>query len=141
MVDVKPRVLWVSRHVPLAAQLKYLESRLGDYDIKVFANKVPSAEWLVENVVVPGGYRYVIAVLPLSIIARLAELQGRHGFTLLRADMELLHNDYSDKCSVFDWERDVMVPGVDAGGRRMWRHYRFKGFKKIKRIELVLEEW
>lgn len=138
---MKAKILWVSRHTPLRAQIEYLRDRLGDVDVKVFSKRVPSAEWLLENVVKPGGYGYIIPVLPMSIIARLVELSKRHGFALLWADMELLHNDYSEECAEYDPDRDAMVPGIDSRGRRMWRHYRFNGFKKIKDVRIEFEEF
>jgi len=134
------RVLWVSRHGMLPAQAGFLFEKLRNFRVEFFRDKVPSAEWLVENVILPKEIDIVIPVLPLSMVARLVELGKKHGFEVWWAQMELLHNDYSEECPEFDRERDAMVPGVDSEGRRMWRHYRFRGFYRVKEVKLELEE-
>ena len=136
----KKNVLWVSRHEMLPVQMKFLAEKLKHFTVEFFRDTVPSAEYLVENVIVPKGINIVIPVLPLSMIARLVELSKKHGFEVWWAQMELLHNDYEETCPDFDEETDAMVPGVDANGRKMWRHYRFKAFYRVKEVKLVLEE-
>ena len=136
----KKNVLWVSRHGMLPAQMRFLAEKLGNFNVEFYNGMVPSAEYLVENVIVPKGINIVIPVLPLSMIARLVELSKKHGFEVWWAQMELLHNDYEETCPDFDEETDAMVPGVDANGRKMWRHYRFKGFHRVREVKLVLEE-
>lgn len=133
-------VLWVSRHEILPAQALLLSEKLGDFKIVMFRDKVPSAEWLLKNVILPREVDIVIPVLPLSIIAKLFDLSKRYGFEIWWAQMELLHNDYSKDCPEFDHKRDTMVLGVDLGGKRIWRHYRFKGFYRVKGIKIELEE-
>ena len=134
----KTRVLWVSRHDLLPAEEEFLKARLGNIEIIQYTDKVPSAEWLYENVIKKLQIRYVLPVLPLSMVARLVELGKREGFTVLWSVMELLHNDYSEDCPEYEPAMDAMVPGRDAEGRKMWRHYRFKEIKKIEALELRL---
>lgn len=133
-------ILWVSRHQPLPVQIRFLEEKLGDFFLEVYPKKVPSADWLVENIIQPKRIDIIIPVLPLSITARLVELGKKHGFQVWWSQMELLHDDYSEKCPEFNEDRDTMVPGVDAQGRKIWRHYRFQKFKKVKEVKLVLED-
>ena len=134
------KVLWVSRHGILPAQAKFLMRKFKSFKIEFFRDKVSSAEWLVKNVVLPKEIDVVIPVLPLSMVARLVELGKKLNFEVWWAQMELLHNDYEEKCQNFDDDRDVMVPGLDSEGKKIWRHYRFKGFYRIKEVKLELEE-
>jgi len=134
-------VLWIYKHEILPAQALLLSEKLGDFKIVMFRDKVPSAEWLLKNVILPREVDIiVIPVLPLSIIARLFDLSKRYGFEIWWAQMELIHIDYSENCPEFDHKRDIMVPGVNLGGKRIWRHYRFKGFYRVKGIKGIKME-
>ena len=138
----KKNVLWVSRHEMLPVQMKFLAEKLKHFTVEFFRDTVPSAEWLVENVILPKKIDIVIPVLPLSMIARLVELSKKHGFEVWWAQMELLHNDYEEAppCPDFNSDTDTMVPGLDSNDNRIWRHYRFKAFYRVKEVKLVLEE-
>jgi len=139
-VEFPRKVLWVSRHKPLNAELKFLEKKLGKYELEILNKPIPSAEWLLENKIKPEKIDIVIPVLPLSIVARLTELSRRHNFQIWWADMQLLHNDKSIVCPEFDPDRDAMVEGRDEKGNKIYRHYRFRTFKRIKKIKLELED-
>jgi len=134
------KVLWVSRHMPLLAQLKELGRKLGRYELKIVNKPIPSAEWLLKEQILPNKIDIVIPVLPLSMIARLCELSRMHGFQVWWTEMQLLHNDVDMKCREFLAERDTMLEGRDEKGNKIYRHYRFKSFKKIRSIRLELEE-
>jgi len=125
-------VLWVSRHEPLEAQRLELKRKLGDVTLVIYKEKVPNAEFVIEMAKKVHA-KYIVPVLPLSFIARLCELARHKGITILWAEMELLHSDRPEPCKEYDPYRDTIVAPN--------RHYRFRGFKKIKRVELVLEEW
>lgn len=134
------KILWVSRHPVLPVQFDFLSKKFGGVSIRIFSKKVPSAEWLYENEIKEGGYDIVIPVLPLSIVARLVELSRRYGFEVWWSEMELLHNDTSRECPEYNPSSDAMVEGYDVDGKLIFRHYRFKAFKRIKAIRLELED-
>lgn len=134
------KVLWVSRHRPLNAELRFIKEKLGDYELKIWDKKVPSAEWLINHLIIPEKIDIVIPVLPLSIIARLSELSERYGYEIWFAEMELLHNDKVFPCEEYNADTDTVVDGIDIDGNRIYRHYRFKTFKRILRIGFDLED-
>lgn len=128
-------VLWVSRHKPLEAQIRTLEDKLGTIMVYQFIGKVPSAEYVVE-VAKRLNAKYIIPVLPLSIIAKLVELAKKHGITVLWAEMEQVktlqhepkpNTDYDPECET--------VVGTEG----LFKIMRFKRFHKIKAIRLELE--
>ena len=75
-------VLWVSRHDPLPVQIQRLKEKLGEFSLIKVSGKIPSAQWLWNNVIsgkVKAGFRvYVVPVLPLSFIAELCNLSKQH---------------------------------------------------------------
>jgi len=133
-------VLWVSRHPPLAQQIIELERKLGGIKIIQLSGVIPSAEFVIEKAKQYGA-KVVVPVLPLSFIARLAELAPREGFTVLYAVMECI--------AVYKSVEDAQKKVQEAPERRCLstyadgtvRVYEFKCFKKVKKVELVLEEW
>lgn len=123
-------ILWVSRHPPLTSQIDFLKNHFGDIRLIQVSGIFQTAEDVVSlalkykaNVVVP--------VLPLSFIARLCDFSKRMNFTLLWAEMKLLHNDREEPCIEFNEDTDVIVEPN--------RHYRFNTFKVIREVKLVLE--
>ena len=131
------RILWVSRHNPLPIQLETLAKLFKHFTLKFFNDKVPSAEWLVENVVLSSKIDIVIPVLPLSIIARLVELSKKHNFQVWWAEMECV--GLRDTPILDDPKREVVLPTIDRNGKPMYRVMRFKRFNKIKAIKLEME--
>lgn len=112
------RILWLSRHSPLPAQLAELR-RLWpgctvDQDVQPFGD---AAE--IVRRVRAGGYDEVVVVAPLSVIDQLCQ----RGLRPLRAEM-----DQVDRLT--DTSREVA-----AGGRI----YRFREFRRVVRLELVTE--
>jgi len=113
------RIIWISRHEPLPAQLRELE-RIFGAGVKVDQDPRPfsSAEDIASRA---RGYDEVLVVAPLSVIARLIEL----GIKPLWAEMERIDAPTGDP----DAE-------VEASGR--W--YRFRRFRRITRITIEYED-
>ena len=68
----------------------------------------------------------------------IAQLVRDKSITWLWAEMRGLHECVLEECDEFNSETDVWLPlrGSDKG-----RHMRFVKFKRIVKVELVLEEW
>ena len=128
-------IIWASQHHPLPAQKQALHRLLGASMIVQLAGRIPSAEYVVEKAL-RWHARYIVAVLPLSMIHRICELARKHGITVLYSEMEsvklLRHKPvaYSD----YDPAREVPVRA-----HRAWRIMRFKKFHVIKGVQLILE--
>ena len=128
----KTTVLWVSRHPPLPAQLEELERKLGGVVVYQLSGTIPNAEYVVEKARELNA-KYIVPVLPLSMIARLTELSKRHGFTVLWAEMQQVSQGTGTPPEI-DKAREVIV---EAHGT--WKVMRFKQFHKIKAVKLELE--
>jgi len=127
------RVLWVSRHPPLPAQLRELERVYGRIDIKIASKSFPAADDVVKAAR-EWGADVIVPVLPLSFVARLCEVARREGFTVLWAEMQSLHTPCPEApCKDFSKDTDVILPGPPS------RHFRFKRFQRIKAVRLELE--
>lgn len=129
----KPVVLWISRHAPLDAQLTSLENKIGRYELVIYGNGVRNDDHVVEMVKFHNA-DYVVAILPLSFIMRLAEKAEENGFVLLYSVMKQLHSCTNLPCPEF-------IKGTDSIAEPGSRHYRFIEFKKIKEVKIVLEDW
>ena len=121
----------MSRHTPLPAQLNFLRRVLGNFKLIIYAQRIPNAEFAVElarkvraDIIIP--------VLPLSFIARLCEASKRENFEVWWAEMHLIHQCTQTPCPDYNPNTDVIMPPN--------RHFRFKTFKRIKEIRLVLED-
>jgi len=110
------KILWVSRHDILPSQRAELNRLFGEVEVRKDPRPFSSAEEIKERFQ-KGGYDEIVVVAPLSVIARLTELEIRP----LWAEME--------QCDPSEAE-------VEAAGR--W--YRFRGFKRIKGIRIEFEE-
>jgi hypothetical protein len=134
----KTVVLWVSRHPPLQAQIRELESRFGGVAVYQMSGVIPNAEVVAEtakkinaNVIVP--------VLPLSMIARLAELSKQNKFTVLIAKM----NNIATTKSVEEAQRlvaerpEARTIATYADG--VVRVFEFERFEKLVEVKLVTE--
>jgi len=137
------KVLWVSQHKLLREeerQLRLYAQRLGlRLELDKYGGKVPSTEWLVKNKILADGYKIVIVVLPLSMVAHLVEFGRRAGFEVWRPKMERLHFDRRLPCPEFDPATDVMVPTLDEDGDPVFLHNRFVRFEKVIDLKLVTE--
>lgn len=131
-------VLWVSRHEPLPAQFKVLEDRLGRINVVKHVGRVANAEEVAE-LAKRVGARYVIPVLPLSIIARLVELAPRYGFEVLWSRMELIASTAdpreAERLVREAPDRRAVVEYADG----IKRVYEFRGIERIKEVKLVTE--
>ena len=83
------RAIWLSRHSPLPKQVLDLRAR----GIEIIAI-IPSVETIEEilEIIKKHDAKYIIPVLPLSMIAKLLEKSQEYGFTILFAEMETIHN-------------------------------------------------
>ncbi|MEM4454825.1 MAG: hypothetical protein QXT28_08960 [Thermofilaceae archaeon] len=132
------RVLWVSRHQPVAAQLDVLKQKLGDVRVIVWQGHAPNAETVLEEALRVGA-RYIVPVLPLSFIARLAELAPQKGITVLFSRMEPI-------ASTRDPEEVLRLLREKPGWRAavtyadgVTRVYEFVRFEVVRSVELVTE--
>jgi len=127
-------VLWMSRHDPLPAQLRELKERLGNYHLVHWSKKVSTDERAIQ-IIKDASAKYVIPVIPESIVKRLVEVQEEHGFRVLVPEMEHLHNCENDQCEEFNPDTDAIVVSRDVEtGETIRRHKRFRGFVWRRRI-------
>jgi len=134
-------VLWISRHRPLTTQVKTLEEKLGSIKLIEYAKPVPTAEKVIE-IVEQTNASYVIPVLPMSFVIRLVQESKKIGFKVLRAEMELIHHCTTKPCPDYNPNTDSIVESKDfETGNIIYRHYRFKGFKVLKEVKFVEEEF
>jgi len=121
------KILWLSRHLPLEAQVRELRRRFGEETVIVQDEKpFSSAEEIVQRMK-DGGFDEIVTVAPLSVIAKLTEL----GIKPLWAEMQDVRF-MEDKN--FNPESDVLLPGPPV------RHFRFIGFRRVKRVGMEFEE-
>jgi hypothetical protein len=134
----KTVVLWVSRHQPLPVQISELERKLGGVTIYQMSGVIPNAETVAE-VAKKLNAEIVVPVLPLSMIARLAELSKQNGFTVLLAKM----NNIATTKSVEEAQRlvaerpEARTIATYADG--VIRVFEFTHFEKLVEVKLVTE--
>ena len=112
------KILWLSRHAPLSAQVSALKALWPgcwiDHDPQPFGDATDIVRRIDR-----GGYAETVVVAPLSVIDHLC----RNGLRPLRAEMEEVKR-------LTDPSREVAASG---------RIYRFREFRRIVRLELVTE--
>jgi hypothetical protein len=133
------RVLWVSRHYPLPAQLAELQRIYGaDVEIVQMQGVIPNAEAVVQKAKEVGA-EVIVPVLPLSMIARLAEMQKKEGFTLLFAKMNAIASvkslEEARKIAMEAPEKRTITTYSDG----VVRVFEFERFEKIVEVKLVTE--
>ena len=132
-------ILWVSRHEILPCELDVIKEIFSDegYTLFIHNNRVPSAEWLVTNVITKKKIDIVIPVLPLTVISELAKLSNKFGFEVWWSDMETVKivdhtpkplHDYNPYC-----EAAVRINGK-------FKIVRFNKFYRLRGIKLILDE-
>lgn len=133
-------VLWISRHKPLPAQLQYLKQKLGDFKLIMHEKPLNTAKDAVE-LIKRHNADYVVPVLPLSFIAHLVNESKNEKFTILRAEMENVHNCETDDCPEFDPETDTIMVSRDLNdpSKIIRRHFRFREFRILKDVLIVTE--
>jgi hypothetical protein len=115
------KILWVSRHPALPAQIRELKKRFGKETVIVAdSNPFSSAEDIVQRL---KGFDEMVVVAPLSVISRLCEL----GVRPLWAEMKVVSGEFNP-------DSDVILPGQPP------RHMRFQQFKRIKKVALEFDE-
>jgi len=131
-------VLWASRHDPVPAQVEDLRARYGpDVRVAKRSGLFQTAEQVVRAAEEVGA-DVVVPVLPLTFVQKLCQYAEARGFTVLYSQMQLIHDSCPGRltCAYFDPHSDVFLPGRG----RINRHYRFQGFRKLLRVELVFED-
>jgi len=134
----KTVVLWVSRHMPLPAQIVELERKLGSIIVYQVKGTIPSAEVVVE-VAKKLNASVVVPVLPLSMIARLAELSRQNGFTVLIAKMNNIATTKSVEEAVRLVQEAPEKRTLATYADGTVRVFEFERFEKLIEIKLVTE--
>ena len=131
-------VLWVSRHPPLHVQIAELERKLGNIIVYQMSGVIPSAEVVVDiakklNVAV------IVPVLPLSMIARLAEISKQNKFTILLAKMNNIATtrDPSEAQRLVAEKPEARTTATYADGTM--RVFEFERFERLVEVKLVTE--
>jgi len=139
------RVLWVSRHEPVPVQLDVLHQKLGGNVLVVkLQQAVPNAEYVLQKAKEVGA-RYIVPVLPLSMIAHLAEQAPREGITVLFSRMKVVaeakkdDRDALQKLFELYRERPEARTVVEYSDRL--RLFEFERFEVVKKVEVVTEPW
>jgi len=134
----KTIVLWVSRHSPLPAQVAELERKLGGVVVYQMSGVIPNAEAVAEaakklnaNIIIP--------VLPLSMIARLAELSKQNKFTVLIAKMNNIATTRvpSEAQRLVAEKPEARTTATYADGAV--RVFEFERFERLVEVKLVTE--
>jgi hypothetical protein len=134
---MKPKVAWVSKHPILPIQIKILKQKLGNPQILQYTQPFVSVEELY-NALKQADVKYAVVVLPLSMIARLTEYND---ITWIWSEMVKIHDDCPGlSCELFNSSTDVLLPTRSNYGM-FYRHLRFSCFKKIKGVQLLLEDF
>lgn len=128
----KNKVAWVSRHMPLPAQLRTLKEKLGtDVELFFFRDVFRDAKdallSLQEKAVT-----HAVVVLPLSMISELLTRAGKH-IVWLRAEMPPANGKFNP-------DTDIVLHSTDENGKPLDRHLRFDRFVILKSVTVITEE-
>jgi len=133
-------VLWVSRHRPLPAQIMELKKKLGRIKVIQVSSPVPNAEYVIE-LAQKFGAKIIVPVLPMSFIARLAELAPRHGITVLYAKMNVVAQvnsiEEAEKLVKEAPDRRTMTTYADG----TIKIHEFEKFEKVLKVFILTEPW
>jgi hypothetical protein len=134
----KTVVLWVSRHPPLDAQIKMLEEKLENIVVYQLVGVIPNAEFVIEKARELKA-KYIVPVLPLSMIARLAELSRNGEFVILMARMTniLTTRNIEEAKKMLEENPDRRTISTYADG--YIRVFEFERYEKLIKIELITE--
>jgi len=133
------KVLWISRHRPLPAQLSALSDKLGPFELIRHSEPLSTANDAVK-IIKEHNANYVVPVLPLSFITLLVQATKRENFVVLRAEMENLHNCVEHPCPDYNPETDTIMQSKDfTSGETIHRHFRFREFVVLKDIQIITE--
>jgi hypothetical protein len=134
----RTRVLWVSRHRPLPAQILELERRYGPIEIFKTVCKIPNARF-VADLAAEVGARVVVAILPLSFIMELAKLAQERGFTLLIPRMRPVYESQRQDDAIKVMQEDLRRRTVARHSDGMYRVMEFEGFTVVREVRIVGE--
>jgi hypothetical protein len=138
------RVLWVSRHEPVPIQLEVLRRKLGSVRVVRIQRAVPNAEYVIERAKEIGA-RYIVPVLPLSMIAHLAEQAPKEGITVLFSRMKVVaearRDDHAALQKLFELYREKPEARTIVEYSDRLRLFEFERFEVLKRVEVVTEPW
>jgi hypothetical protein len=136
--STKAVVLWVSRHMPLPVQIIELERKLGGIVVYQMKGAIPSAEDVVE-VARQLNASIIVPVLPLSMIARLAELSKQHGFTVVIAKMNSIATTKSAEEAIRLVQEAPEKRVISTYANGTIRVFEFERFERLIEIKLVTE--
>jgi hypothetical protein len=132
----KKRILWVSRHDPIPAELDELKRLLGDYMLVQYTSLVEIRENEEESDLIRQIKSFkphiVIPVLPLSVIKLLVDLKDKYGYEVWEATFETVRISESDEHNVYN-EVTVKLQNGE------WKIMKFVGFSRIKKVEIEKE--
>lgn len=132
-------VLWVSRHPPLPAQITELERKLlNGVMIYQVSGVIPNAEAIVE-IAKKYNAEVIVPVIPLSMIARLAELSKQNKFTVLIAKMNNIATtkDPNEARKIVSERPESRTISTYADG--LIRVFEFERFEKLVEVRLITE--
>lgn len=131
-------VLWVSRHYPLKAQLSSLRMKLGRIKVVQVSGVVPNAEYVIE-VARRYGAKYIVAVLPLSFIAKLVEDARKYGMVVLFARMRVV-GQFRNKHEAMQYVREFKeARTLSTYADGVVKVHEFVRFEVVKEVKLVTE--
>jgi len=134
-----PIILWLSRHEPLPAQIQSLQQKLSNYMLIQYPHPLSTAQSAVK-IIQQFQADYVIPVLPLSFIVHSVQESKKHGFVILRAEMENIHNCSTESCPEYIKHTDTIMQSKDMQtGEIIYRHFRFREFVKLTDIIIKTE--
>jgi len=134
----KTVVLWVSRHPPLPVQITELERKFGGVVIYQVSGIIPNAEAIVE-IAKKYSAEVIIPVIPLSMIARLAELSKQNKFVVLLAKMNNIATtkDPNEARKIVSERPESRTISTYADG--LMRVFEFERFEKLVEVRLITE--
>jgi hypothetical protein len=131
-------ILWISRHSPLPSQIAELERKFNVIVIYQMSGVIPNAE-VVVDIAKKLNASVIVPVLPLSMIARLAELSKQDKFTIVIAKMNNIATtkDPSEAQRLVTEKPEARTIVTYADG--VIRVFEFERFEKLIEIKLVTE--
>lgn len=110
--------------------------KLGEILIIQEVGYIPNAEYVVD-VAKRYGVKYILPVLPLSFVARLAELAPQHGFVILWSKMKTLATTTKEEAERLVNEKWDCRTAVCNGEK--CRVFEFEVIEKLKAIHIETE--
>jgi len=122
------KILWISRHEPLASQQAELKRLFGeDVDIRIDGNPFRDASDIQARMRETNADA-VVCVAPISVLKKLTE----HGILPLVAEMAIVPKG--------DPRAEVEANGSGGRAGRKTRYYRFVRFQRLTGVEMRYED-